>query len=281
MSLLDGAGMTGDIWSTGAFAIESPLKDILDSGDFTIEQLLAEDELLQELRGLHPQLLEYFSSEEAVTSLVRYLILDRNAPLPTPVSEFTSPTEDAQRNMEGEGAPEEKQSEDQQPKRPAEPGMWLFQHLDDQKTATTDREKHPEANPDNYFIRFPYMACELICCELQGVLNVLVDGFVPLPKSSQSTPSSSQDDSPSSQHAAEQQESQSNSSSEGKEQEPPAAQTESNNQNEQPHDSRQRILDLLFSVLYDTDVGQLDDYRAGYLEKILSVLFRKRPQAMS
>jgi hypothetical protein len=35
------------------------------------------------------------------------------------------------------------------------------------------------------------------------------------------------------------------------------------------------------SVLYNTDSGKLDDYRAGYFDKILSVLFRRRPVQMS
>ena len=53
MSLLDSAGIvTGDIWMNGAFTFDSPLKDLLDSEEYTLEQLLAEDELLQEMRGL-------------------------------------------------------------------------------------------------------------------------------------------------------------------------------------------------------------------------------------
>ena len=76
MSLLDAAGvMDGDIWCNGAFSFDSPLKDLLDSGDYTLEQLLAEDELLQELRGKHPQLIDFFSSQEAVAGLIQYIIL--------------------------------------------------------------------------------------------------------------------------------------------------------------------------------------------------------------
>jgi len=75
MSLLGSVGMVGDIWSTGAFSFESPLKELLDSGNYTMEQLLAEDELLQELRGVHPQLIQFFSTPEAVTNLVKYVIL--------------------------------------------------------------------------------------------------------------------------------------------------------------------------------------------------------------
>ena len=45
-------GSCGDIWSSmGALSFASPMKDLLDTGNYTIDDLLAEDELLQELRG--------------------------------------------------------------------------------------------------------------------------------------------------------------------------------------------------------------------------------------
>ena len=43
----------------------------------------------------------------------------------------------------------------------------------------------------------------------------------------------------------------------------------------------QSILDLLFSMLTDTPSMKLDDRRAGYLEKILIVLFRRKPLSMA
>ena len=359
MSLLDGSGMTGDIWSTGAFSHDSPLKDLMDSDDFTLEQLLAEDELLQELRGLHPQLLDYFSTEAAVTKLVEYLILDPNSTTTTgnsssnqeegtgdgaaeaetpsdsdPNNRSNSPTpavteapsdeekgeekeaDKAVEEKENEGAAgqEEQKEEQQQQDGPAEPGKWMFQHLEESRSGdddnnNTEKDKHPERIPDNRFIRFPYMACEIICCEMQGVINVLVDGFVPLPEvqkhhhhkksadsptTTDTTTNSSNDDNNTNNNPAT---STSDSPGEGieeskdndddddlSEQSQIQSSSCSSSSSEEPEggdNNRQRILDLLFSVLYNTEAGQLDDFRAGYLEKILSVLFRVRPEAMS
>lgn len=269
MSLLHDTGMTGDIWSTGAFAVESPLKDLLDSGNFTFEQLLAEDELLQELRGLHPQLLDYFSTEEAVTQMIRYLILDPNTPLPPePSAEATEKEEEKEGDEQTETAAKAK-----------EPGKWLFQHLEEM--AKTDKPA-PERSPENAFIRFPYMACEIICCELQGVINILVDGYVPSKTTAAATADAAAADTVSSGEAdtaegEEKQQSQQESQEKGGAPAEAASQGESADKEE----PRQRILDLFLSVLYDTPIGELDDYRAGYLEKILSILFRKRPQALS
>jgi hypothetical protein len=252
MSLLDSSGMTGDIWSTGAFAIESPMKDILDSGNFTMEQLLAEDELLQELRGLHPQLLDYFATEEAVASLIQYLILDPKSPPRAPTLNGAGNEDDVKE--------EGKRDEDEE-KRP-EPGKWLFQHLEDNKS-TDVKNQSPESNPDNLFIRFPYMACEIICCEMQGVINVIVDGYVPTTVTKASGRKANVEKPQ--QHANE-------GEAEASLGEAP---------NSEHNHTRQRLLDLLFSVLYETPQGDLDDYRAGYLEKTLSVLFRLRPRALS
>ena len=335
MSLLDGSGMTGDIWSTGAFALESPLKDLLDSGTFTLEQLLAEDELLQELRGLHPQLLDYFSTEEVVTKLVQYLILDLEkhedaattaaAAAATDTSEesgsaaaaaaavvATTPKDDTVSSEEspgiskafqpppvddvpdqdsqsaegrgpGSGAEEEKEGDDGALK--PESGRWLIEQTSE-PVEDNGKEKHPERNPDNKYIRFPFMACEIICCELQGVINVLVDGFVPVAGSDKISESPAENNASIGEGTA------TSDKTSGSSEKPLATsdvpadssagpQSSAETATIAQRESRQRILDLLMSVLYKTDVGKLDDYRAGYLEKIMNVLFRKRPQAMS
>ncbi|GAX16733.1 serine/threonine-protein phosphatase 6 regulatory subunit 3 [Fistulifera solaris] len=207
--------MAGDIWSTGAFSFESPLKDLLDSGDYTTEQLLAEDELLQEIRGLHPQLISFFSTPEAVTKLVRYVIL---------------PSEESQTN-DGNGKKTNRK----------DPGDWLKEHLDKNENDS----KMPENDPEIKHVRFPYMACEIICCEIDSIIDVLVDGKVATEEQKliENQPSKVNDET-----------------------------------STDDASSDMRILDLLFSLLYDTKSGELDDYRAGYFDKILTVLFRKRPE---
>jgi hypothetical protein len=280
MSLL-GGGVTGDIWSTGAFSFESPLKDLLDSGEFTVEDLLAQDELLQELRGVHPKLIAYFSTERAVTQLVQYLILptadairpstttavtvesngSSNAGEPSAAAATIEPsaattaatvepapavTEDAPETDTSEPTTEQVIAKQQQP------GEWLSQHLVDQEAATSKTQTPPSDDPELRHIRFPYMACEIICCEINGILSALADGHVVLIEQEQQH--SNEEIVPSLSH-------------DGVEvvvDAPP-----------------RRILDLLFSVLFTTPAGELDDYRAGYFDKILSVLFRRRPLEMT
>jgi len=219
---MEGISSTGDIWSTGAFSFESPLKDILDRGDFTLEELLAEDELLQELRGMHPQLIDFFSTEEAVVGLIQYVTRMQQ--------------EENTVIMNGNHAQEEEGEE-------KKPGQWLFPPIENPSGSL---EKSPEEEKELQTVRYPYMACEVICCEINSIVDIIVDGHVPTNNLIQG-------------HVEEQHE----TAVEVTTKDPPL------------------ILDLLFSLVKDTDIGTLDDYRAGYFDKILSVLFRKRPKAMS
>ena len=203
--MLEGGPPT-DIWSTGAFSFESPLKDLIDSGDYSLEQLLGEDELLQELRGMHPQLVDFFGKEAAVQTLVEHVIMLTEKPV-----------DDAKEQGEDEGSDVAKQ-----------------------------KEHEAVSTKELVTIRYPYMACEVICCEITSIVDALVDGHVTDVVTAR-----------------------------------PVDPMDLDHVNITPDPRPQPILDLLFSVLYTTPSGQLDDYRAGYLDKVLSVLCRKRPQAMT
>lgn len=284
MSLLDAAGVvTGDIWCSGAFSFESPLKDLLDSGAYTLEQLLAEDELLQELRGIHPQLIEFFSTDQAVTGLVKYVILLPNGTPPAPtttdgggsggggspsilasssmVSESLNDSDDEKVKDEAKGDDDTQEKATSAKSESPENGSNEQQPPQQQQKEDHGQElDDSQDQKDTVFVRYPYMACEVICCEIKGIVDRLVDGYVP-----DSSETSSED----------KKEEENAGTPEGKDE---SSGTE--NQVTQT-DNRRSILDLLFSMLYDSKAGEVDDYRAGYFDKILSVLFRKRPQALA
>lgn len=225
---------SGDIWSTGAFAFESPLKDLLDTQNYTLEDLLAEDELLQELRGLHPTLVSYFSKEENVTGLIRYLV---NPPITFQEFLFTNAVNKNNENRnETHDDVHDKSKDEKSSSDDTSQSGWLLEKTSEPIDEDADEDMTPREEFENISIRFPYMACEVICCEISNVLDIIVDGYV--------------------------------SSHEGTE-------------HDQEDESHETILDLLFSMLFTTPQYQLDDRRAGYLEKILSMLFRTRQDAMT
>ena len=260
----------GDIWSTGAFSFESPLKDLLDSGEYTLEQLLAEDELLQELRGCHQKLIKFFKTEQAVTKLVQYVIM----PPRSRAEPFLLPESVAAKEEHLNGDVATRAVATDEVSKPKDPGQWLQQHLEDVKSGKT---KEPEKDPAMKYIRFPYMACEIICCEIPSVINTLVEGKCVF-DGDESAPENGQDDP---------------SRPEANEIIPNASETDmmevvpkeehQQQQKEEEEEGKKAvaILDLLFSLLHDTPSGELDDYRAGYFDKILTVLFRKRPEELT
>lgn len=354
--------VVADIWSTGAFAMESPLRDLLDSDDFTLEQLLSEDELLQEIRGLDMRLLDYISQEHIVAQLIQYVIVplcdddnnngDNNNNNDHNNDHNSNSHEDSNRDKDihcyvgnenshhdhvdekknqnedmeqtttleevdirnphtytnhnddiHEGQQNEHQNQQATTLDPVEkarvvedsneqtmttasssavkalkePGKWLFQQLEYGSSNTVEESKSVsyENDSDMKRIRFPYMACEIICSEISDLINAIVEGTVDadmvhprfhalgdaIAKDTTTTP---------------------NSNSNTNTTDVPTAEDYNDaNIQKTPPRQRIRILDILFSLLNDTKIGSLDDHRAGYFDKVLSILFRKRPIALS
>ena len=177
MSLLGGeGGLAGDIWSTGAFDFESPLKDLLDSQDYTIEQLMAEDELLQEIRGMHPVLIEYLSKEESLTKLIHYITLPPQPPPPPETSDEATNEASASTENTMEHPLQQVTERNNGQGNSLNGAQRVDRQLEKRKSG--EKTKSPEADPEFRHVRFPYMACEIICCEVDGIIDTLVDGMV-------------------------------------------------------------------------------------------------------
>lgn len=217
---------------------------------------MEEDELLQELRGVHPLLIQFFSTEEAVTGLVKYVtrpppttsLSPSSLPLSLPptttiVSSGATEIETTATNSATT------ESSDHNGDIPKEQSGQL-QELVTTQGSMPDSQVQQKTKDDTVYVRYAYMCCEVICCEIDGVIDAIINGYVPTPngESSVDTPDSTtiQDIPP-------------------------------QKDDEEP---RTLILELLFDMLYDAKPGEIDDYRAGYFDKILSVLFRKRPDAL-
>ncbi|ETK85712.1 hypothetical protein F441_09687 [Phytophthora nicotianae CJ01A1] len=111
MSLFSAMADDGSVWAQGSslFNISSPLNDLLEKDDFTLEQVLQEDELVQEVKTRNTKLLDFLSQEAIVQKLIEYVVR-------TP--EDTS---------------------------------------DDLRT-----------------LKYPYMSCEVICCDITSITETLV-----------------------------------------------------------------------------------------------------------
>ncbi|KAH7484638.1 hypothetical protein PRIC1_003951 [Phytophthora ramorum] len=111
MSLFSAMADEGSVWAQGSslFNISSPLNDLLEKDDFTLEQVLQEDELVQEVKTRNTKLLEFLSQGGIVLKLVEYVV------------------------------------------------------------------RSPEdASDDLRTLKYPYMACEVICCDITSITETLV-----------------------------------------------------------------------------------------------------------
>ena len=382
-------GGGGDIWSTGVFAFESPLKDLLDANDYTLDDLLEQDELLQELRGLHPQLIDYFGAEEAVAGLVRHIIRpppgaggggagagaiagpiasesgDAAAAVADPAvlgrprslseaerkqqeeelleeaqsalmeapdlhtlknrgsTDFGDPDfvadvgdqeEDDDDDEAGGGGGDDKGTAGKQQKEsywdeapsptasppPAssgdgdgnggegtnekEKGGWMFDSTKDDDVdlhkKTNKEERTVQETLELLHVRYPYMACEVVCCEVSKILDVLVAGTVPSVSSGTEAGGmgvGGGHNSRGSLKTVEEEE----MGKDGEQKTDANKMSNEEGQGEEEGGDRMLILDLMFSMVTSMDALTIDDHRAGYLEKISTVLFRTRPKEVT
>ena len=369
----------GDIWSTEAFSTAtssnnnnnsssmSPLHDLLDTGNYSLLDLLAQDELLQELRGCEPRLMAYFcgtgsgsssttGADEVAAALFECLLIDtpldkahwcaeerdrrrdvmtsssakkkekrmeqeqeevevddplllsssppnvglhlsslpttatttnKNTNICSPerkatVLDISSPSRtDDELCIEASWnsppsttmtkilvAQEEEEEEEllPPPSHSPAPGAWMgnaiigdnefmtYNDIDEDEygnNTTTNYNRTPEEEYDMRYIRYPYMACEILCSDVilyenNALLNSLVNGYVIDDDDDVVVEMGGTDDIDIVQRKRQ----------------------------------KRRVLDLSFGVLLDTEPLRLDDRRAGYLERVLNVLFTKRGLVM-
>ncbi|TMW62545.1 hypothetical protein Poli38472_005163 [Pythium oligandrum] len=110
MSLFAAMSDENSVWAKGSslFNISSPLNDLLETDSFTLEQILQEDELIQEVKTRNTKLLEFLSQDQVVQKLVEYVV------------------------------------------------------------------RTPEEGSDDLrALKYPYMSCEVICCDISSITETL------------------------------------------------------------------------------------------------------------
>lgn len=73
MSLFASLGHS-DIWSISGISFASPLNDILDKEAFSLEELLQEDELLQEVKSRNSRLIEFLTRDDILQKILDYIV---------------------------------------------------------------------------------------------------------------------------------------------------------------------------------------------------------------
>ncbi|KAJ4414936.1 sporulation-induced protein [Gnomoniopsis sp. IMI 355080] len=85
-------------WRFGGYANISTIDTILDKNEFTLEELLDESDLIQELKQHNAKLIDYLRDEPVLVSLLEYVVAPKLEPVATPDA-----TEDADDSEKGKG----------------------------------------------------------------------------------------------------------------------------------------------------------------------------------
>lgn len=82
-------------WRFGGYANISTIDTILDKNEFTLEELLDESDLIQELKQHNAKLIDYLRDEPVLVSLLEYVVAPKLEPVAAP--DATEDTEDSEK----------------------------------------------------------------------------------------------------------------------------------------------------------------------------------------
>ncbi|KAF1977551.1 SAPS-domain-containing protein [Bimuria novae-zelandiae CBS 107.79] len=136
-------------WRFGGYAQLSSLDSILDKPDVTVEELLDESDLIQELKQQNSKLVEYLRDEKVLERLLRYVIA------PKPVG---SPKEDAHTSAE------------------AQKSEGFFGRVRARSTSVkSDPGDGDESKEEKQRMKYAYVACEILSSEVWSISEAVLE----------------------------------------------------------------------------------------------------------
>lgn len=140
-------------WRFGGYPNISTLDTILDKPDVTLEELLDESDLIQELKQCNTKLIEYLRDENVLRRLLEYVIAPR-APRP-------------------EEEPEEDNEEASSQEKTLSP---LRRGVKDRREKSRRHEEREEwEKADKLRQNYAYIACEILSSETWSILEALME----------------------------------------------------------------------------------------------------------
>lgn len=139
-------------WRFGGYANISTLDTILDKPDVTLEELLDESDLIQELKQCNTKLIEYLRDENVLRRLLEYVV----AP-PIPKLE------------------EDEEEESEEPKVHEKTLSPLRRNKDRKEKSRRQEEREEWEKADKARQKNAYIACEVLSSETWSILEALME----------------------------------------------------------------------------------------------------------
>ena len=137
-------------WRFGGYANISTIDTLLDKPDTTLEDLLDESDLIQELKAHNTKLIEFLRDEDRLKKLLNYVVAP-GPPLEEESEDFTQP-ELSPRNSKGKGL-----------------------SVRTPTSSTKDGEEQEKAEKQR--LKYAYTACEVLSSETWSILEALMSNI--------------------------------------------------------------------------------------------------------
>lgn len=138
-------------WRFGGYASISSIDTILDKNDCTLEELLDESDLIQELKQHNTKLIEYLRDENVLRTLLEYAVTPQ-APRP---------------DDDGEESEEEETSRGH--------SLSPFRRNKDKEKSKRQEEREAWDKADKARLKYAYVACEILSSETWSILEALME----------------------------------------------------------------------------------------------------------
>lgn len=136
-------------WRFGGYANISPVDTILEKPDFTVEDLLEESELLQEIKSHNAKLIEFLRQDDVLAKLLDYVVAPRLEPVAAPPGS-------------------DDQDDDVQGKTPLPP----FSRF---PTSATESDASSEEEQERKRNRYAFVAAEILSSDTWSIYDALLE----------------------------------------------------------------------------------------------------------
>lgn len=138
-------------WRFGGYATISTIDTILDKPDFTLEELLEEDDLMQELKQHNSKLIEYLRQDRVLERLLEYVVAPK---------------------LEAVKAPGDPAADDDAARARNRLLSFSRPRASSRATDVTDTDEEEQEKRRN---RYAHVACELLSSETWSIYEALTD----------------------------------------------------------------------------------------------------------
>ena len=158
-------------WRFGGYASLSTINTILEKPDVTLEELLEESDLIQELKQHNTKLIEFVQNEAVIKKLLEYVI----APKPAPPGQATAAQSEAKTPTEA-GDGETKAREDD-----GGTDEQLLAYAEEQPSGVAPegylRAKARREQAEKTRLKYSYVSCEVLSSEAWSLCEALMDNL--------------------------------------------------------------------------------------------------------